>query len=173
MNSANRNPKPGPVLRSLGSAGCVFAAAFCLLLAACGPKPARPADWKKGFLTVDGEAFDPVPGENQLVMVFWSPWAQPCMMLLRDIARLADRVQVVAVMLDAWQPEVDRLTAGDLPVIVPVDDTALDRYRIELLPTVLLLDRQGRIETRFEGYSPDLVEDIARALAGDKAAGEG
>ncbi|MFO7675318.1 MAG: hypothetical protein R6X12_03260 [bacterium] len=96
--------------------------------------------------------------------MFWSPGSQPSITLLRDVGRLADRARIVTVMLDARDPGAGQLAAGDLAVVVPAADSALRPYGIELLPTVVVLDRQGRVGARFEGYSPGLVEEIRRVL---------
>jgi len=133
-----------------------------VLLAACGPRPPVAFNWTADFRTVAGEPFELEDRGLPVLLVFWSPWAQPCMPLLRDIGVLADRAQVVTVMVDAFQPEIDRFVAGDLLVVVPAADTVPARYRVELLPTVLLLDGRGRINVRFEGYGTDMVEAIGQ-----------
>lgn len=136
-------------------------------LIGCGSRPAEPANWSRDFRTVEHEAFEPADPDLPVLLVFWSPWARPCMPLLRDIGALADRAQVVTVMVDAGQPEIDRLAAGELVVVLPEGDTVPARYGIEILPTVLVLDRDGRVAYRFEGYGPDLVEEIGLTLAED------
>lgn len=138
---------------------------LALLLVGCGTRPAATADWGADFRTADGAAFALGPGESPFVVVFWSSWAPPALALLRDIGTLADRAQVVTVMLEARDPRIERLAAGDLLVVEPADDSVVDRYDIGLLPTVLVLDRQGRVAGRYEGFSPGLVEEIGRALA--------
>jgi thiol-disulfide isomerase/thioredoxin len=146
--------------------GRLRAAALLALLVfiACGPRPAGPADWSADFRTLDGLPVAPGVGEKPVVLVFWSSWAPPCTLLLRELEPVTARARVVTVLVDARDPGLEGRAAGAMTVSVPAADSVLDRYDLEVVPTTLVFDRQGRERARFEGYGPDIVAAIGSVL---------
>jgi thioredoxin-like negative regulator of GroEL len=90
---------------------------------------------------------------NRRVLVdFSADWCPPC----------------VAMKYDVWpHPQVaSAINAGYVPVLVDADrDTVLAaRYQVSAIPTVLLLDADGRVVRRNDGYLPR--SGMLRFLAG-------
>lgn len=131
---------------------------------------------------LDGGVISVVPARGKAVLLdFWASWCPPCMVELPKIQALyeAERergLEVVAI--NAEEPEeLVRRTAGRLGLTLPVAryDAALDAvFKVRVLPTTVLLDREGRVRARWDGYEPGqeaLVADKARKLLGDDPEG--
>jgi len=99
--------------------------------------PASPIAWRTDFDRALAEA----RSANKRVLVdFSADWCPPC----------------VAMKHDVWpHPEVaSAVIAGVVPVLVDADrDTVLGaRYEVSSIPTLLLLDADGRVVKRNDGY---------------------
>jgi thiol:disulfide interchange protein len=101
--------------------------------------PASPIAWRTDFDRALAEA----RSANKRVLVdFSADWCPPC----------------VAMKHDVWpHPEIaSAVCAGFVPVLVDADlDTVLGaRYQGSSIPTLLLLDADGRVVKRNDGYLP-------------------
>ncbi len=134
-----------------------------LLLLACGATPpAAPAP-----AVVEAPLFIPVAELNLgelrgkvVLLDFWATWCQPCTDALPAYARLYEARQkfgfeVVAVSVDESAPRVERfLKAHPLPYLIAHDpkQTLAASYGASMLPTSVLIDRQGQVRHRWEGF---------------------
>ncbi len=111
---------------------------------------------------------------NVVVLDFWAPWCGPCrheMPLLDAMARrLAPKgVLVVGVLVDQ-----DRAGALELlgkmnigyPQLEDVQGQAQQAFDVRTLPSLVVLDREGKIVAYHTGFTPeeDLEEDLKRAM---------
>jgi thiol:disulfide interchange protein len=99
--------------------------------------PASAIAWRTDFEAALAEA----RSANKRVLVdFSADWCPPC----------------VAMKHDVWpHPRVvSAVDAGHVPLLVDADrDTVLAaRYQVSAIPTVLLLDADGRVVKRKDGY---------------------
>ncbi|MFO7692178.1 MAG: thioredoxin family protein [Vicinamibacterales bacterium] len=107
--------------------------------AAGAEAPASAIVWQTDLDAALAEA----RASNKRVLVdFYADWCPPC----------------VAMKHDVWpHPEVARaVDAGYVPLLVDADrDTVLGaRYQVSAIPTLLLLDADGRIVKRHDGFLP-------------------
>ena len=146
---------------------------------------ARNNDAKDAYAFVvrrlDGSAMPLAPAKGKiLVLSFWATWCGPC----RDLEPMFNQVArsyagnsdlaFFAVNTDDEEAEVPSFVARekwDVPVIYA--DGLDDFMKVETLPTVLVLDRDGQIIYRTAGVVPEgffesLVTGIKSALAGPK-----
>ncbi len=147
-----------------------------LLFLSCGSVTEDNWDWRSGLRLPDRTAFAASElAERVVVLVFWSPWATPCEPLLEEVAGLArgwpeDEVRVLAVVAE-HDGEEKREEIHGLDVVVPASDSIVRFFGIEVLPTVVVLDRSGGIAGRFEGFGPGqaaLVEEAVKGLLKDE-----
>jgi len=91
---------------------------------------------------LDGALAEARSADKRVLVYFSADWCPPC----------------AAMKHDVWpHPAVaGAIDAGYVPMLVDADrDTLLAaRYRVSAIPTVLLLDAQGRVVKRNDGYLP-------------------
>jgi len=115
-----------------------------------------------------------------VVLDFWSTTCAPCMSQIKVLDALARRMgsrglEIVGV--SAGGESFDEVAAflarrgAPYPVAVDADGAVTDSYRVRALPTLYVLDREGRIAASHVGFWPedDIAEEVADALgaAGD------
>jgi len=112
---------------------------------------------------------------EQVVLVnFWASWCMPCRMEMEELESLWNRYReqgfvVIAVSVD--DDLRDAATFLDaVPVSFPVawDDKGEvgDLYKVMNLPRSVLIDRQGRVRGRYEGYDSASFNAMSREIGG-------
>jgi thiol-disulfide isomerase/thioredoxin len=126
----------------------------------------------------DGAAFSLKDTKGKVLVVnFWATWCGPCHALEPLFARVAADFQVnpEVLFLAANCDEDESLVAGyleeDKPRTPVVFADGLDRFfTVNSFPTVMVIDRTGKIAYRSDGFEPDTFEPnlaaaVRRALA--------
>lgn len=109
---------------------------------------------------------------NVVVLTFWAFWCDTWREVRTGYRRLADDhvpAHLLAVAIDPTRREL--LTQPDeappvfFPVLVDETRSVAERYGVDAVPTVLILDRQGRITWRERGWpkSRVLLERVLEA----------
>lgn len=110
-----------------------------------------------------------------LVVDVWATWCPPCRRSLPEVAALQkaadDRYAVLAISVDegGWSDVRSFLQANadlGLRALLPAGPRALAPFgEIRGIPTTLLIDRDGRVITRWSGYDPGRAEaELKKAL---------
>ena len=111
---------------------------------------------------------------GKIVLVnLWATWCEPCLRempsLERVQSRLGDKITVVAISEDhggskAVEPFIDKLGLKSVKVYLDPKSTAERAFKVQGLPTSLLIDRERRVVGRVEGAaewdSPKLLEAL-------------
>ena len=101
--------------------------------------PSSAVAWRTDL---DGALAEARSADKRVLVYFSADWCPPC----------------AAMKHDVWpHPAVARaIDAGFVPVMVDADrDNGLSsRYRVESIPAVLMLDADGRVLKRNDGYLP-------------------
>src|SRR5579863_8668029 len=122
---------------------------------------------------VDGTAV-PLAGDRGKVLVlsFWATWCGPCRELEPQFVRVAKNyagntgIVFYAVNTDEDESLVAPFLSHekwDVPVVYA--DGLDDFVKVESLPTVMILDRAGKITYRINGYPPEgFAENLTNAI---------
>jgi thioredoxin-like negative regulator of GroEL len=125
---------------------------------------------------------DPEDFWRLLVLDFWATWCEPCRgqhpIYEEVMKRYADRQDVVFLPLttdedhEAVEPFLEAQMWGKH---VYFDDGLTRVLGVSQIPTTILLNKQGQVSSRMNGFAPDqfkdqLIERIEAALAETGAA---
>jgi thiol-disulfide isomerase/thioredoxin len=141
--------------------GLALAAAFVLpalaATTASGPAPAFKLSGRGGK-TIDLAQF-----KGQVVMInFWATWCVPCrqeMPLLEDIYKkykpmgftmLGVNVEPDTKDAEAWLGKLAKPVT--FPIAYDVDSKVSKLYKVETMPTTVLVDRKGNVRVLHRGY---------------------
>jgi thiol-disulfide isomerase/thioredoxin len=102
-----------------------------------------------------------------VVLSFWATWCEPCARELPQLQALLDAerkrgLEVLAVNVGE-SAEVALPFARSLELSLPVgvaDKSLREAFEVLSLPVVALIDRQGRVRWRWDGYRSGLEEQI-------------
>jgi thiol-disulfide isomerase/thioredoxin len=106
------------------------------------------------------------------VVDFWASWCAPCRLQARILGRLheelGDKVQFLAVNLGEDRETIERYIADEAfsyPVLMDPEEQLGFGLEIYVLPTVMVLDRDGGITYFHQGISdrPRLTAALAEA----------
>jgi thiol-disulfide isomerase/thioredoxin len=109
---------------------------------------------KLGFRTLDGKPFSLEQHKGEVVLIdFWATWCGPCHVqskILEPIHRdFKDKgVKFFAVDLGESPETVKKFLARNplpYPALLDPEDSAAERLEVYALPTLLIVDRNGRI----------------------------
>jgi thiol-disulfide isomerase/thioredoxin len=161
-----------------------ISAAFCLLLFSTGAW-ATPAvgDTPPDYI---GKTLEGVPvllgphSGKVLVVSFWATWCPYCLKelpILNGIQKLAGKEQMHVVAINTETRDVFRkvakaLSKMDLHLAYDPDKSAQKSYGVNGIPHMVIIGRDGKIQSLYRGYSESsldqIVADINSALAAPK-----
>jgi thiol-disulfide isomerase/thioredoxin len=150
------------------------------------PKPKRNASAKEPYdftlrMAQDGSPYPLAVQKGKVVVVnFWATWCGPCREMEPHFERVAAQFQgladIVFLAADCDEDETlvpPYLQEEKLRTTVVFADGLETLLSVNSFPTVVILDRQGKIAYRAEGFDPDDVETelanaVRHALAAEK-----
>ena len=122
-----------------------------------------------GFSLEDTVTLSALKGKVVLID-FWASWCMPCRQLMPRIAELKSRfpdVEVVAISVDTDRDKALTFIRAVEPALRPVHDTAQKvaaLYKVDKMPSSFIVDRQGVLRFRHDGYSVKSLASVERQL---------
>jgi thiol-disulfide isomerase/thioredoxin len=107
-----------------------------------------------------------------VVLDFWATWCTPCAQmapLLDQVGHMFSGSQDIVFLAANTDDDQSRvapyLAKHKVPGTLVYTDGLDDALKVESLPTVIVLDRSGKVVYRGEGFTPDgFVEGLAQAI---------
>lgn len=135
-------------------------------------QPAAPHDFALRDLAGDKVALSDFAGKKIVILDFWATWCAPCRASLPGLAKFRARyaardVEVLSVNLEESPQKVRDFMASqglNLRVLLDSDGNVARSYRVRGIPTLLVIDKQGRERERIVGFRPDLESLLDKAV---------
>ena len=121
------------------------------------------------FKTADGKKISLQDLKSKVVFLnFWATWCAQCKEEMPWMTELARKFSMQGLQVIASTNEdpkiVRRFLKGkdfSFPVLLDSKDTLIDRFKVETLPTTIVVDGEGgvafRINSVFEWNSPEVI----------------
>jgi thiol-disulfide isomerase/thioredoxin len=146
-----------------------------------GVVPSQGADDRQKVPEFPNLSFTQLDGSRQLdlesfrgrpvLMTFWASWCGPCREELPELQKLSvdlvdEEFALITINMDQSPIQGARfLQRYDIDVpVYRMDPRAIQALGVSSLPTNVLLDRQGRPVQIYEGYSPEVPNEIRRLV---------
>jgi peroxiredoxin len=111
-------------------------------------------------------------GKKPLLISFWASWCGPCRMempVLREFYKKARKANVdfelVAISIDD-DPQAAQTAATQLklpfPVLLDTSHAAADAFRVDSIPTLMIVDKSGKIAFGRIGFDAALQFELNR-----------
>jgi peroxiredoxin len=123
---------------------------------------------------VDGESVDlsSLTATNDIVVLkFWSTWCPFCWIDLLELSKSYDSyrswgVEVVTIALDSRDAVTAYLEERPMacPILLDTDEAVADQYRIQMLPTTIVIDRNRKVVKSIQGLALNLDQVLTELL---------
>jgi len=104
-----------------------------------------------------------------LILDFWASWCEPCLDELPHLQALYESERergLTVVAVNGGEPEQVAVPfAEDLGLTMPIGRSTgalTEAFEVRTLPTLVVVDRQGRVRARWDGFVAGLEEQVAR-----------
>jgi thiol-disulfide isomerase/thioredoxin len=121
-----------------------------------------------------GDAWNPADeGGRVVVLSFWASWCGPCKRELPGLDSLlgrldsTDAVRFYAVNVMESRREADGFFAAEglsIPILHDADGHIANAFGVTSLPTLILIDREGKVKWVKVGYEPWAVNTLAHVV---------
>ncbi|HEY0921249.1 TlpA disulfide reductase family protein [Rheinheimera pacifica] len=97
-----------------------------------------------------------------MLINFWASWCGPCIQEMPALDKLAQKYQMLGVQVWGVNVENDSSAAKAylskvqvaFPILFDVDNSVSKDYRVEAMPTTVILDKDGKVRSVHRGYKP-------------------
>ncbi|QEC44498.1 TlpA family protein disulfide reductase [Pseudobacter ginsenosidimutans] len=109
-----------------------------------------------------------------LLIDFWASWCGPCRQAIPKVRALYDLYKekgfdVLSISIDtdrkAWIKAMDDEQMPWAQTLSPDKNKTMDKFLFSGIPTLYLIDREGKIVQSYTGYSTDLEAKLKEAFS--------
>ena len=98
---------------------------------------------------------------NVILLCFWASWSKSSRLLLKELKRLAENygqeVLFITITTDVNISSARRFVRKeDIPFSVLINDDTDQKYGVQGVPTLFVIDKNGNINFEHKGYNPDI-----------------
>jgi cytochrome c biogenesis protein CcmG/thiol:disulfide interchange protein DsbE len=157
---------------------------FCLILiGACstaeeGKVLAGPAP-NFTLEDISGKSLTLTDVKGKVVIVdFWATWCTPCLMSIPELVDLQEKYKAKGLMVVGISVDDEKVSKGELVAfkqkmrinypILRANNKVFEDYFGRTsgfsIPTMFLIDREGKVRDRFVGFRPGIVEKSVQGL---------
>jgi len=126
----------------------------------------------RGLQGTGGHALSDFRGDVVLVN-FWASWCGPCRQEIPELETLWLRYKdeglvVLSVNVDATARDAEAFleqSPVSFPVVWDSASEVSNQYHVMTLPRSILVDRQGRVRSRYDGFDTSMLNTISTEIA--------
>lgn len=162
------------------SGSILIMALLCLGILFALPVQGAPVDHMPKFAlpsVTDGKIVNSDEYKGKILLInFFATWCPPCRQEMPHLQKMHDKYgpegfAVLAISVDDGGPRIVNKLVQKMgltyPVVLADDKVSFDFGGIIGIPTTFLVNREGRILKRFDGYIPhDIVEKELKKVFG-------
>ena len=129
-------------------------------------------EWRA--VSIEGEEISSESSRGKVALiVYWATWCAPCLDEIPSLIALRDEfgpqdVDIIGVSLDQPSKEIDTfVSARDINYKIVRNTESLDKAfgPIRYIPTIVVLDRNGRVQQRYTGLvGKNVLQDQIETL---------
>ena len=146
----------------------VFAAAVAILLVGCRSSRSTASESVPSFSlkSLDGKVIRLEDYRGHPVLLdFWATWCYPCRVAAPMVEEFYQRHKdegliAIGINMDDDPSNVYayvKQAGTSYPVVVGASGSVASDFQVEGLPTFVLIDPEGRLVDRWDGFSPALI----------------
>ena len=112
---------------------------------------------------LDGKNLRLAEQKGDIMLInFWASWCGPCIQEMPALDKLAQKYQALGVQVWGVNVENDSAAAKaylskvqvSFPILFDLDNSVSKAYRIDAMPTTVILDKDGKVRALHRGYQP-------------------
>lgn len=123
--------------------------------------------------SLDGKAIDLNDYQGKVVYLdFWASWCPPCAKSFPQLNQLYKELKdqgfaIVAISVDKEKSDLEQFLQKipvDFDVAWDASGVSPERYQVQTMPSGYLIDQQGNLHKRFNGFKNGHIEKIKQQV---------
>lgn len=139
------------------------------------PPPPKIGDLAPPFTLkdLDGKKVSLDDFKEKVVLIdFWATWCPPCKESVPDLDGLYRKYKdngiiILGLSVDAGGPQIVKAFKEAYKMSYPIlmaDESITRKYGVRGIPSLFILDKDGRIQQNFVGFSPGMTAMIEKKI---------